>query len=66
LMEQKSRDFWLEGKRMADFRRLGNAVPYILPTGDTYYKPTVGTVGTQTCWPIPGSEQRNNPNWPKS
>lgn len=65
LMEQKTRDFWLEGKRMADFRRLGGAViPYSLPDGGQYYKQ--GNIGNMKCWPVPGSEVRNNPNWPKS
>jgi hypothetical protein len=67
LMEQKARDFWLEGKRIGDLRRLGSGVvPYIIPSGNNYYKPELGPVGTQDCWPVPGSEVRNNPNWPKS
>jgi hypothetical protein len=66
LMEQKARDFWLESKRIGDFRRNPQHVPYIIPTGDNYYKPSVGAVGAQTCWPVPGNEVRNNPNWPKS
>lgn len=65
LMEQKTRDFWLEGRRQPDFRRLGTVVPYILPPGNNYYKPGSGNVGSQNCWPVPGSEVRNNPNWPK-
>lgn len=64
LMEQKSRDFWLEGKRMADFRRLGHVVPYVLETGPNYYKDVQGgVVGDQTCWPVPQSEINNNPFW---
>ena len=67
LMEQKGRDFWLEGKRMADFRRLGHVVPYVLETGPNYYKNVQGgTVGSQNCWPVPLSERDNNPEWPKS
>jgi starch-binding outer membrane protein, SusD/RagB family len=63
LMEQKSRDFWLEAKRMGDFRRNPNHVPYIIPPGDNYYKPELGLVGNQTCWPVPDAEKRNNPNF---
>jgi len=66
LMEQKTRDFWLEGRRQPDFRRLGNVVPYILQPGPNYYKPGGGNVGSQNCWPVPGSEIRNNVNWPKT
>ena len=66
LMEQKSRDFWLEGKRIGDLRRNGSAVPYVLPPGDTYYKSAVGLVSNQTCWPLPLNERNNNPNFPKS
>jgi len=64
LMEQKGRDFWLEGKRVADFRRLGHVVPYVLETGPNYYKDVQGgVVGNQTCWPVPRSELENNPEW---
>ena len=66
LMEQKSRDFWLEGKRVGDLRRNPTHVPYVLPPGDTYYKTAVGLVSTQVCWPMPMSEKQNNPNFPKS
>jgi hypothetical protein len=64
LMEQKTRDFWLEGKRVADWRRLGDHVPYIIPPGeDTYYKDSLGPVRDAQCWSVPESEKRNNPNW---
>jgi hypothetical protein len=65
LMEQKTRDFWLEGRRMGDFRRNPSHVPYILQPGNTYYKPSVGIVSNQTCWPVPTNEKTNNPLWPK-
>jgi hypothetical protein len=64
LMEQKTRDFWLEGKRVADWRRLGDHVPYIIPPGeDTYYKDSLGPVRDAQCWSVPENEKRNNPNW---
>ena len=67
LMEQKTRDFWLEGKRVGDLRRLGESVvPYILPPGNTYYKSTLGSVNNQTCWPVPQTEKDNNPLWPNT
>jgi hypothetical protein len=65
LMYQRSVDFWLEGKRMGDFRRHGNAVPFILQPGNNYYKPELGLVGTDTCFPIPRVERDNNPNFPR-
>jgi len=62
LMAQRSRDFWLEGHRMGDWRRNGALVPDILQPGDNYYKPEVGTVSSQTCMPIPFAERNANPN----
>jgi hypothetical protein len=64
LMEQRSRDFWLEAHRMADIRRNPNNVPYVIPPGaNTYYKSGLGAVTAQACWPVPDSEIRNNPAW---
>jgi len=61
LMLQKGIDFWLEGKRMGDYRRNPGHVPFIIPPGDNYYKPELGVVGEETCWPLPRSERDNNP-----
>jgi hypothetical protein len=63
LMEQLSRDFWLELKRQAAFRRNPDHMPYILQPGNNYYKPQVGTVGDQTCWEVPRTEIERNPHW---
>jgi hypothetical protein len=64
LMQQKTRDFWLEGKRVADWRRLGSYVPFIIPPGDdTYYKDSLGPVRDVNCWSVPTAEINNNPNW---
>ncbi len=62
LMEQKSRDFWIEGMRMGDWRRNGDAVPNILQPGDNYYKPDLGDVKNQTCMPLPYAEYNANEN----
>ena len=62
LMAQRSRDFWLEGHRMGDWRRNPNSVPNILQPGNNYYKPEVGTVSNQTCFPLPFAERNANPN----
>lgn len=63
LMDQKGRDFWLEGKRMGDWRRNPDNVRYILEPGDNYYKPELGIVSNQTCFPVPDQEKDNNPNF---
>lgn len=62
LMVQKAFDFYLEGKRLADFRRIPAAMTGITPAGGTYFKPGYGNVGTQTCYPLPRVERDNNPN----
>lgn len=63
LMMQRALDFWLEGKKMGDYRRNGHAVPFVLPDNSTYYKEGVGTVGSQQCFPVPDAEKRTNPNF---
>lgn len=63
LMYQRGLEFWLEGKRMGDFQRHGNDVPFIIQPGDNYYKPALGQVGDQKCWPLTTNEKNNNPNF---
>jgi hypothetical protein len=70
LMLQKSIDFWLEGHEMRDFRRNPTIYPFVLkttPTGaaSTYYKPSLGPVGTDTCWPVARTEKERNTEWAK-
>ena len=60
---QKGLDLWLTGSRMGDYFRHGDAVPFIIPPGNNYYKPQLGEVSTQTCIPVPNEEKDNNPNW---
>jgi len=62
LMEQKGRDFFLEAKRMGDFRRNPAAVLNVPVPGSTYFKPGFAQVGDQVCWPLPIQETDNNPN----
>jgi hypothetical protein len=66
LMVQKAFDFYLEGKRIADYRRNPAAMSGITPTGGTYFKPGYANVGNQTCYPLPRVEKDNNPNFPKN
>jgi len=63
LQLQKSIDFWLEGQEMRDFRRNPTIYPFILPTGNNYYKPSLGPVGSDVCWPVPATEKQRNPSW---
>ena len=65
LMLQKSIDFWLEGHNMRDFRRNPTTYPFVLPTGNNYYKSSLGPVGTDTCWPVPRTEKERNLEWNK-
>lgn len=64
LMEQRGREFYLEAKRMGDFRRNPAAVLNVPVPGSTYFKPGFSPVGNQTCWPLPLAETDNNPNFP--
>jgi hypothetical protein len=65
LYVQRSREFWLEGKRLADYRRNPAALSDIAPTGSVYVKPGYANVGSQTCYPLPRTERDNNPNMTK-
>jgi hypothetical protein len=65
LLVQKSIDFWLEGHDMRDFRRHPTIYPFVLPTGNNYYKSSLGPVGTDTCWPVPRTELERNGEWYK-
>jgi hypothetical protein len=65
LLNQRAREFWMEGKKLGDIRR-NPAVP--LPAilsdsvGATFFGPTGGTFGNNFCAPIPPEEVNANPN----
>jgi len=63
--EQRGREFYLEGKRLGDFRRNPTAVLHVPAPGQAYFKSGYSTVGNQTCFPLPLAETSNNPNFPK-
>ncbi|MDB4885552.1 MAG: hypothetical protein JWN79_990 [Gemmatimonadetes bacterium] len=65
LFDQRAREFWLEGKRLADFRRHPTNTNYVPASGSVYVKPGYANIGTQTCYPIPRVERDNNPNFHK-
>jgi hypothetical protein len=62
LYDQRGREFFLEGKQLADFRRNPAAARNVPATGSNYVKPGYATVGSQTCYPLPRAERDNNPN----
>ncbi len=62
LYNQRAFEFYLEGKRIADFRRSPASVKSMTPAGGAYFKPGYAAVGTQTCYPLPKTERDNNPN----
>jgi hypothetical protein len=62
LMNQRGLDFYLEGKRLGDFRRNPTSVAGVPQPGAAYFKPGFAPIGTQTCYVLPLQETDNNPN----
>jgi hypothetical protein len=58
VIEERRREFFLEGHRLGDVRRY--SIPLNPAAGTTF--PNGGTYGTQTCFPLPDVERINNPN----
>lgn len=59
IVEQRKREFFLEGHRLGDIRRLN--LPLAPATGAPF--PQAGGVySSQTCFPLPDIERINNPN----
>lgn len=56
--EERRRELFLEGHRLADMRRFD--VPLFPAVGAPYNKG--GTYGDARCFPLPAVERRNNPN----
>ena len=63
LMEQRGREFYLEGKRFGDFRRNPANVLHVPAPGSAYFKPGLNPVGAMTCLPVPTAESLTNPNF---
>jgi hypothetical protein len=64
LVDQRRRDFFLDGHRMGDLRRYRDKYSLNLwETGPMYG--TATTFNDQTCWPINVAEATNNPLVPK-
>jgi hypothetical protein len=68
LLNQRARDFWLEGKKLGDLRRnpsVSLASVLTDPVGAPFYIPArVPTFGSNFCTPIPPQETGANPNFP--
>lgn len=58
IVEQRKREFFLEGHRLGDIRRLN--LPLAPATGAPYV--SGGTYGDESCFPLPNVERINNPN----
>jgi hypothetical protein len=58
IIEQRRREFFLEGHRLGDLRRYN--LPFLPAPGSPYV--AGGTYGNQTCFPLPDIERINNPN----
>jgi len=59
---QRGFDFYLEGKRLGDFRRHPANIIGVPVPGSTYWKPGFAPVGSDVCFPLPITETDNNPN----
>ena len=62
-LTQRGFDFFLEGKRLGDFRRHPTNIIGMPVTGSVYWKPGFAPVGSNVCYPLPISETDNNPNF---
>ena len=60
---QRGFDFFLEGKRLGDFRRHPTNIIGMPVPASTYWKPGFAPVGSNTCYPLPITETDNNPNF---
>ncbi len=58
IVDQRRREFFLEGHRLGDIRRYG--LPLAPATGAPYVNG--GVYGNESCFPLPDVERINNPN----
>jgi hypothetical protein len=59
LIEERRREFFLEGRRLWDIRRF--ALP-LVPAAGSPFTVGGGTYGDAICFPLPAVERNNNPN----
>jgi len=60
---QRGFDFYLEGKRLGDFRRHPANIIGVPVPASAYWKAGFAPVGSNVCYPLPISETDNNPNF---
>ena len=63
LMDQRARDFWLEGRHLGDIIRNPSAAALLPAVDSPFYKPELGNFLELECLPIPFAEKANNPNF---
>jgi hypothetical protein len=63
LLYQKSLDFFLEGRKLGDFRRNPNNTLHMPVPGAAYFKAGFPPISNGTCYPLPDDETDNNPNF---
>ncbi|MEA3245032.1 MAG: hypothetical protein U9Q74_02625 [Gemmatimonadota bacterium] len=62
LYYQRAFEFFLEDRKLADYRRSAASTPFVTAAGAPYFKPGYPNTGDQTCYPLPRVETDNNPN----
>jgi hypothetical protein len=60
---QRGFDFYLEGKRLGDFRRHPANIIGVPVPGSAYWKAGFAPVGNNVCYPLPITETDNNKNF---
>ncbi|MGQ0642180.1 MAG: hypothetical protein ACT4P6_15640, partial [Gemmatimonadaceae bacterium] len=63
LLYQKSLDFFLEGRKLGDFRRNPNNTLHMPVPGAPYFKAGFPPISNGSCYPLPDDETDNNPNF---
>ncbi len=64
LLDEKARDFYMEGKKMGDYQRNPAVEPYVSPSGAPYYLPNVTYFGNEICFPLTLNESQANAHFP--
>ena len=64
IIEERSRELFLEGQRLGDIIRYGLPLYPAPGTPFAVGGTTTGEYGTQVCFPLPAVERNNNPNIP--
>ncbi len=60
IIYERQAEFFLESQHLGDMRRYG--LTFYPASGTPYVGTGTGNYGDQTCFPLPDSERRNNPN----